>query len=108
MGLWGSAALAYHAWTLRAEHLLLYAAVPALFLVGHVLRVLLRQSMIVRLLSEHALRLKAAVYADILGSWLWSFLLLSLILSSAFGRTIRWRGILYRLVSPTQTDVIRS
>ena len=108
LGLWGSAALACHAWAIRAEHLLLYAAVPALFFVGHVLRIALRQSMIVRLLREHAARLKPAAYADIFGSWAWSFVLLGLILSSATGRTIQWRGILYRLVSSTQTEVIRS
>ena len=106
LGLWGTAALAYYALTIEAEHLLLYAAVPIIFLVGHFVRAVLRQAMIVQLLREHASGLKAAIIADILGFWLWSLVLLGFILSSAVGRTIRWRGILYRLVSPTRTEVI--
>ncbi len=106
LGLWGTAALAWHAWTIDAEHLPLYVAVPIVFFVGHVVRAVLRQSMIVQLLKEHASRLKAAIIADVLGFWLWSLVLLGFILSSAVGRTIRWRGILYRLVSASQTEVI--
>lgn len=106
LGLWGTAALAYHAWTIRADHFLLYLAVPVIFFTGHVTRAILRQLMIVRLLQEHTARLKPAIYADIFGFWLWSLVLLGFILSSAVGRTIRWRGIDYRLVSSTRTKVI--
>jgi hypothetical protein len=31
-----------------------------------------------------------------------------LIISSAFGRIIRWRGIRYKLLSPTETIVLGS
>ncbi|MBN1360263.1 MAG: glycosyltransferase [Sedimentisphaerales bacterium] len=106
LGLWVTAALAYHAVVIDAPHLPLYVSVPIAFFVGHVIRAILRQAMIVQLLREHAPRLKWAIVADVLGFWLWSIVLLGFILSSAFGRTIRWRGILYRLVSPTHTEVI--
>ena len=43
---------------------------------------------------------------DIFLFWVWSPLLLIFILSSAFGRTICWRGIRYKLVGPTETKVI--
>ena len=47
-----------------------------------------------------------ACAADILFFWLWSLLLLLFIISSAFGRTITWRGIRYKLLGPTQTIVL--
>jgi cellulose synthase/poly-beta-1,6-N-acetylglucosamine synthase-like glycosyltransferase len=106
LGLWGTAALAFYAHTIEAKNLLLYVAVPVVVFVGNFVRAVLRQSMIVQLLSEHASRLRAAIVADILGFWLWSLMLLGFILSSAVGRTIRWRGILYKLISPTRTEVI--
>ena len=106
LGLWGTAALAGYAWAVGTNHLLLYTAVPILFFIGQLVRVILRQAMIVRLLREHAPSVKPAIVADVLGFWFWSVLQLIYIVSSAFGRTIRWRGIRYRLVSPTQTEVL--
>ncbi len=105
-GLWGGLALAGYAAAAHAEHILLYAAVPALFFVGQVLRAMLRQLMAMQILSEYGPQLWRAAAADVLGCWLWSALLLLFILSSAFGQTIRWRGIRYRLVGPTQTEVL--
>jgi len=106
-GFWGTAALAGYAWAIGAEHLALYTAVPIIFLAGQVMRAILRQSMIVRLFREHAPSVRPAVIADILGCWFWSVLQLVFMISSAFGRTIRWRGIRYRLISPTQIEVLR-
>lgn len=106
LGLWGTAALAYYAATIQAKNLPLYVAVAVFFLAGHFLRAVLRQAMIVQLLREHVPQLRWAIVADVLGFWLWSIVLLGFILSSAVGRTIRWRGILYKLVSPTRTEVI--
>ncbi len=50
--------------------------------------------------------MRAACAADVLGFWLWSILMLLLIVSSAFGRTVCWRGIRYRLLSATETIVV--
>jgi len=100
--------LAGYAAATHAEHILLYAAVPAVFFVGQVIRAMLRQLLVVQVLSEYSLQLWRAAAADVLGCWLWSILLFAYILSSAFGRTIRWRGIRYKLESPTQTEVLGS
>jgi cellulose synthase/poly-beta-1,6-N-acetylglucosamine synthase-like glycosyltransferase len=95
-GLWVGAALAVNAAVTGADHISLFAAVPIVFFAGQVTRAVLRQRMIGKLLKKDAPKMKLAMAADILASWLWSLLLLFFILSSAFGRTITWRGIRYR------------
>jgi ceramide glucosyltransferase len=105
-GLWGGSVAALYAAATHAEHLLLYAAVPVLFFAGHLLRAVLRQLAAARVLRDHLPQLGRAAVADVLGCWLWSPLLLALLLSSAFGRTIRWRGIRYKLLSPTRMVVL--
>ena len=106
LGLWGTAALAVYAGAVRADHLLLYVAVPIVGLAGQVVRSLLRQATIARVLREEVASLRSAMLADVLGFWFWSLIQFAFMLASAFGRTIRWRGIRYRLVSPTQTEVL--
>jgi len=83
-------------------------AVPVSFFVIQLLNTILRQKMANKLLQTERLRLKYATVADISAFWLWSLLLLSLTISSAFGRTIRWRGIRYKLLSPTKTTILDS
>ncbi len=104
-GIWGGAAMAVYAQSIGDRRLPLFAAVPIVFFAAQLVRAVLRQSMISRLLKEDAPKMKAARAADILGSWAWSILLLVLIVSSAFGRTIRWRGIRYRMLGPTETII---
>lgn len=106
LGLWGTAALAGYAWTIGAEHLLFYMAVPILSFASQLVRIILRQSMVVRVLQEEVSSVRPAILADILGFWFWSILQLVFILASAVGRTIRWRGIRYRLISPTRTEIL--
>ena len=73
------------------------------------IRAILRQKMAKKLLKYESQDFgdlsRAARTADILLSWLWSLLLLVFIISSAFGRTICWRGIRYKLLGPTETIV---
>jgi ceramide glucosyltransferase len=108
VGLWGLLALAIHAWRAGAGNAGIYTAATVVFFAGQVLRAVLRQLTAVRLLPEQAGALRIASIADILGCWLFSPLLLSLILASGFGRTISWRGIRYRLISPTRTEILKS
>jgi cellulose synthase/poly-beta-1,6-N-acetylglucosamine synthase-like glycosyltransferase len=108
LGLWGGAAAALYAGATHAEHIVLYAAVPLAFFAGQLLRAVLRQLAMAKALNEHLAQLLPAAAADVFGCWLWSLLLLALLLSSAAGRTIRWRGIRYRLVSPTQIRILDS
>jgi ceramide glucosyltransferase len=105
LGVWAATGLAIYAGTIRSEHLLLFTAVPIVFLAGQLIRAVLRQRMAGKLLSHEKRAMRAARAVDILGFWLFSLLMLSLIISSAFGRTIRWRGIRYKLLGPTEIIV---
>jgi cellulose synthase/poly-beta-1,6-N-acetylglucosamine synthase-like glycosyltransferase len=110
LGLWGGAALAIYFATksqIDNRHLAIFILVPILFFVAQLARAILRQEGMARkLLEEHWPKLKVAAVVDIAFFWLWSPLMLVLILSSAFGRTITWRGIRYKLLGPTQTIVV--
>ncbi len=106
LGLWAGATLAIYAASIGDKNLPLFAAVPILFFASQLVRAILRQKMIVKLLEADAAKMKAAAAADIFFFWVWSFLLLFFIVSSAFGRTIRWREIRYRLLGPTRTIVL--
>jgi len=105
-GVWVGACLAIYAASIHAEHLALYISVPVIFFSAQLLRAILRQTMIRRLLADQRDKLKLAAAVDLLFFWLWGILLLVFILSSAFGRTIIWRGIRYKLLSPTETIII--
>ncbi len=106
LGLWGGAAMAIYAAMIAYKSLAVFTAVPVLFFTGQFIRAILRQRMIGRLLKEDLPKMKPARVADILFFWVWSPLLLFFIISSAFGRTICWRGIRYKLLGPTETIVI--
>jgi hypothetical protein len=118
LGLWGGAAAALYAGATHAEHIVLYATVPIAFFTGQITRAVLRQLAMAKAVGANdcspgasdysplLARLLPAAVADVFGCWLWSLLLLALLLSSAVGRTIRWRGIRYRLVSPTDIRII--
>ena len=107
-GLWGGTALAIYAAVKSNPHIVLFIAVPLVFLVAQFSRAVLREEMVRRLLAEDWPKLKVAAVADIALFWLWSPLMLVLILSSAFGRTITWRGIRYKLLGPSETIVLGS
>lgn len=106
LGIWGAAGLAIYAARIQDKNLHLFAAVPVVFFVSQLARAILRQKMAHRLLHEEHRAMRAACAADVLAFWLWSLLLLLLIVSSAFGRTICWRGIRYKLLSPTETIIV--
>jgi len=105
LGLWAAAGLAIYAGAVQNEHLLLFTAVPVVFFAGQLIRAILRQRMAGKLLEHERPKMKVARAADILAFWLWSVLMLFLIISSAFGRTICWRGIRYKLLGPTEIVV---
>ncbi|MFA5239177.1 MAG: glycosyltransferase family 2 protein [Phycisphaerae bacterium] len=108
-GLWGGAALAIYAAfqpSIPNYQFSMFIAVPILFFSAQFIRAILRQKMARKLLDHERKAMRVACIVDILLFWLWSPLLLLLIISSAFGRTITWRGIRYKLISPTQTIVL--
>ncbi len=106
LGLWAGATLAVYAAVIGEENSRLFAAVPIFFFASQLVSATLRQTMIAKVLKKDLPKMKAAAVADILLSWLWSLLLLFFILSSAFGRTVCWRGIRYKLTGPTETLIL--
>jgi len=106
LGIWGAAALAIYAAMIQDKNLLLFAAVPVVFFLSQLSRAIFRQKMATKLIEYERRAMRAACLADIFAFWLWSLLLLFLIISSTFGRTICWGGIRYKLLGPTETIVI--
>ena len=106
-GLWLGAAIAILALITSQPYLPLYLSVPAFFFVGQFVRAVLRQKMITKLLPNDTKETTPAVIADILGNCLWSWLMFLCIFTSAFRRTITWRGIKYKLISPTETIIVK-
>ncbi|MBP8605666.1 MAG: glycosyltransferase [Phycisphaerae bacterium] len=105
-GLWGGLAAAVWAVRMDYPHSGLVIALPAVFLACQLLRAILRQRLIAKLLPADKERLRIARWADILFFWLWSILLLAVILSSAIGRTLVWRNIRYRIESPVCVHIL--
>ncbi len=106
LGLWAGSALAIYAaikTSISGYELMIIAAVPVFFFIEQLSSAILRQKMINKVLQRDWSNLKLACIADILFFWLWSLLLLFFMFSSAFGRTIRWRGIRYKLLGPLET-----
>jgi ceramide glucosyltransferase len=117
LGVWGAAGLAVWLFMSRASSPrfeggvsstlpAVLAAVAVVFFLGQWVRAILRQKMAYKLFLHEHQAMRAACAADVLGFWLWSILLLLLIVSAAFGRTICWRGIRYKLLSATETIVL--
>ena len=111
LGLWAGAVIAIYAVlksSITGYKLLILVAIPVLFFAEQLSSAILRQKMIRNVLQKDWPKLKLACAADILFFWLWSLLLLFFVISSAFGRTICWRGIRYKLLGPTETIVVSS
>ena len=104
-GLWGSAALAIRGPIPRSGKLLM-GAVAVVFFLSQGIRAFARQWMIARLLERDRSALRYARLADITFFWGWSLLLLVFFIVSAFGRTICWRGIRYRIYGLTDMTII--
>jgi ceramide glucosyltransferase len=107
IGLWGGLVMAVYAAGIH-YHVLFFTLVPVFFFSAQIFKAVLRQTVAAKVLADDWPRLKVSALADVLLCWLWSLLLLFLILSSAFGRTITWRGIRYKLLGPTETLVLDS
>ena len=105
LGIWGAAGLAIYAAMIQHKNLDIFVAVPIVFFVNQLGRAILRQRTAEILLKHERRAMRAACLADFLACWLWSLLLLFFIISSAFGRTIVWRGIRYKLLGPTEIIV---
>ncbi|MFA5554338.1 MAG: glycosyltransferase family 2 protein [Phycisphaerae bacterium] len=103
---WGSVGLAIYAGVSKMQNLWFYILIPILIFLSQLIRAVLRQATVFKLLKEHKEKLKPAAVADIFLFWLWSIILWLLILSTALGRTICWRGIKYKMLGPMETIVL--
>jgi ceramide glucosyltransferase len=109
LGLWAGSVLAIYAairTSISGNELLIIVAVPVFFFIEQLSSAILRQKMINKVLQKDWINLKFSCLADLFFFWLWSLLLLSFMFSSAFGRTIRWRGIHYKLLGPSETIIV--
>ena len=97
LGSWGGAVLAVYAFGAGQKYWYIFAVLSATFFIGQLWRSILRQKMISKLLVADSGRIRIAAAADIFGCWLWSLIMLVCIFSSAFGRTVKWRGKRYKL-----------
>lgn len=70
------------------------------------IRAILRQKMALTLLMEERKKLIFSAASDIVLCWLWTIVAFVLMISSAFGRTICWRGLKYKLTSPSNTTIL--
>jgi cellulose synthase/poly-beta-1,6-N-acetylglucosamine synthase-like glycosyltransferase len=105
LGLWGCAALAIWG-PVPPEGRLILGFVALVFFLSQMIRAVFRQRMIAKLLARDRESMRYAGAADIFLSWAWSLLLLVFYISSAFGRTICWRGIKYKMHSLTNMTLI--
>jgi ceramide glucosyltransferase len=112
---WTAAALAGLAaaldWTLTVWHHSFrawpfWAASAGLLLASGFLKAVFRQKLGRLVLTDDSPGVRAAARVDLLAFWAWPAIMLALIVASAFGRTILWRGILYRISGPGNIEVV--
>jgi ceramide glucosyltransferase len=115
LGPWGSLGLAivsfvkqshFDQWGLAFSWWPVWAVITFAFFIAQATQAVVRQAMISKILPEETDSLKNARLADIRFFWIWSFVLTSSMLASAFGREICWRGIRYRLLGPTEVAIL--
>ena len=106
IGLWAGLALAIWSLSTTQPYTHLYIALPAVFFICQLTRAVLRQNLITKLLPSQKRQLAVARIADICLFWLWSIILLAFIITSAVGRTIKWRNITYKLNSPSDIEIL--
>ncbi|MCK4887831.1 MAG: glycosyltransferase family 2 protein [Planctomycetes bacterium] len=107
LGLWGGLWMSIYAFENNLSGKWFSVIVPVSFFIFPAIRAIMRQLAAVRLLSnEDKTKMKATIIADVGFFWVWHILMLLIIVSSAFGRTIVWRSIKYKLLGPTETIII--
>lgn len=105
---WATLAVALFAAVNGLANLWFFIAVPVVSVASQFVRACARQFVASRLLREQLQHMKLAIISDILFFWVWSIILWVLIVSTSFGRTIRWRGIRYKMLSPAETIILEN
>ncbi len=105
-GLWCTAGFAAAAWQAGHRYAVFFTIAAVAIFLNQAIRAVLRQWMVSHfLLVKDRKALLPAAIADIALFWVWGVILLAIIISSAFGKTIRWRGIRYRIKSPLDVEI---
>ena len=107
-GQWAAPAAAFCVPALKGDKTNLLLLISLVFFAGEFARAILRQKMSWTLLKDDRKDMTAAAAADVAGCWLWTILVFLLMISSAFGREINWRGVRYKLTCPEETIIIDS
>jgi hypothetical protein len=107
-GQWATLAAAFCVPALKGDKTNLLLLISLVFFAGEFARAILRQKMSWTLLKDDRKDMTAAAAADVAGCWLWTILVFLLMISSAFGREINWRGVRYKLTGPEETIIINS
>ncbi len=105
--LWLSLVVSVWSYHNSSDNFILCVSIFAGFFFCQLARAIFRQKMAITLLSGSLRALRLSVIVDLLFFWFFSIIMLAIILSSAFGRTIRWRGIRYKIVSPLETTILK-
>jgi len=92
----------------KDQYAQLLIIVPFILLAAQLTQAILREAMIAKILEKDRKDIKTARIFDIIFFWPLSFLFFFLVLSSAFGKTITWQGIKYKLAGPTNVTVIKN
>lgn len=104
---WGTIGAAMYAAGNGLENLWFFILVPVVSVASQFARACIREYVANKLLREQVPNMKLSVISDILLFWVWSIILWVLIVSTSFGRTIRWRGIRYKMIGPANTVILR-
>ncbi len=104
---WGAIVIALVAVINNSPSLWFFLAVPAAILTSQLIRACMRQLVASKLLKYQSIHMRLAIASDIFFFWVWSIILWFLIVSTSFGRTIRWRGIRYKMLSPSETIILK-
>ncbi|MHC4553502.1 MAG: glycosyltransferase [Planctomycetota bacterium] len=93
-------------WPASRYHAVWYLGLATCLLVFQICRMVIRQKMIALLLPDYQPQFETVRKMDTRLFWLYSGLMFVLVLSSALGRTITWRGIRYKLHNRKNIEIL--
>jgi len=76
------------------------------FMISGLVKGIMRQHVGGHIFLKRPPTAQKAMVVDILGFWLWPILMFLLMLASAVGKTINWRGLRYRVHGPDRIEVL--
>jgi cellulose synthase/poly-beta-1,6-N-acetylglucosamine synthase-like glycosyltransferase len=105
-GFGGSIVLAIWAIVTQPNHCWIYITVAIFFITSHFYKASLRNRIVKKRLAEVHNKFTVTFLADLIAGPLVTVIIFALILSSAFGRVIKWRGKKYKLLNAYKTIIL--